>query len=651
MEPDFSGYATKNGLKCSDGRTILPGAFKHNAGSRVPLVWQHQHQDSTNVLGHAILEDREDGVYALGYFNETMKGKEAKLMVQHGDITALSIYANNLKQQNYDVVHGNIREVSLVLAGANPGATIDHVNLRHSLSADDDVESEAIIFTGLTLEHAETTGDNVAENTETKQDEKTVKDIYESMTPEQQGVLHYMVGEALAQNEEKNEEKDGEDAEHSELNIDELTGSIAQDIIKHFQEDPTMSRNVFDKNDAPNASQATLSHDQLQTIVKTAEKTGSFKDAFLAHAAEYGFENIDVLFPDAKSVASAPDLIARRMEWVSEVVTGAKHSPFARIKTVAADITADEARARGYVKGNLKKEEIVRLLGRKTLPTTVYKKQKLDRDDIIDITDLDVVAWLKGEMRIMLDEELGRAILLGDGREYGDEDKIDEESIRPIAKDDPMYAHPVTLGAGLSVESTIESLIRARSNYRGTGQPVFFTTLPFLTDMLLHKDKVGRRVYESVDALASALMVRKIVTVEVMEQETEVVGIFVNLSDYTIGADKGGNVSMFDDFDIDYNQYKYLIETRVSGALTKPKSAVVVKKALGTLVTPTSPSFDGETDTITFPTITGVTYTIEGIPVDATETITTTTEVIAVPASGYSFPSGTTTNWTFVPTP
>ena len=314
---------------------------------------------------------------------------------------------------------------------------------------------------------------------------------------------------------------------------------------------------------------------------------------------------------------------------------------------MVADITADEARARGYVKGNLKKEEIVKLLKRKTEPTTIYKKQKLDRDDILDITDLDVVAWLKAEMRLMLDEEVARAILLGDGRDADDEDKIDEDRIRPIVNDDPMYAHPVTLASNTGVDDTIEALIRGRAQYRGTGQPVFFTTLPFLTDMLLHKDKMGRRIYDGVDALASALMVSKIVPVEVMEQHEDVVGIFVNLSDYTVGADKGGQVSMFDDFDIDYNQHKYLTETRISGALTKPKSAVVVKRTAGTAATPVSPSFDGETNTITIPSVTGVVYQIEGIPVSGSETISSDTDVEAVADEGYYIPAGSTTHWNF----
>lgn len=660
MEPDFSGYATKNGLKCSDGRTILGGAFKHHDQTKVPLVWQHQRQDLTQVIGHAKLEHREDGTYAYCFLNSSPQGKHAKIAVEHGDVEAMSIFAHNLTQKGKNVVHGQIAEVSLVMAGANPGALIDNINLVHG----DDVQvldDEAIIYTGLelSLEHAEESGDNVADNdntpkTETpKTDDKSLQSIIDGMSEEEQRALSFLVAQALEQNsadDTEGDDSDGDDAdaEHS-VNKTIINATVDPDVLQHaIQEGFTnMSRNVFDQSNAA-PEKNTLSHDQLEEIVATAHKVGSFKDAFLQHAETYGFQDVETLFPDAKLIGNSPEILGRRTEWVSEVITKTKHSPFARIRTVVADITADEARARGYVKGNLKKEEIIKLLKRKTEPTTIYKKQKLDRDDIVDITDLDVVAWLKAEMRLMVDEELARAILLGDGRSGESDDKIDEDRIRPIAKDDPMYAHPVTLPSNASLEDTVDALIRARSNYRGTGQPVFFTTLPFVTDMLLHKDKVGRRVYDLVDSLANALMVSKIVPVEVMEQETEVVGIFVNLSDYTIGADKGGNVSMFDDFDIDYNQYKYLMETRVSGALTKPKSAVVVKRAEGTSAVPSSPSFNGDTNTITIPSVTGIEYTIEGIPVEDDEVISSDTDVEARAEEGYYIPSGSTTHWNFV---
>lgn len=646
MEADFSGYATKVGLKCTDGRVIHNGAFKDNDGGRVPLVWQHRHNEPINVLGHALLENREDGVYAYGFFNDTEYAQHAKTSVKNGDIKALSIYANELVQRGPNVVHGAIREVSLVLSGANPGAFIDNINLKHGDSIET-LDDEAIIYTGLELEHADNDTSkeeetNVAENnTDTSSDDKTVKDVFDAMTEEQKNVVYFMIGQAIEGNDSDSDEDD--ELEQSD-NTEALIHSINDTIQEGFS---TMSRNVFDQSDAGTPGKNSLSHAQVEAIVNDAKKVGSFKEAFLAHAETYGFEPIDTLFPDAKTLSNQPEMIARRSEWVAEVIGKTKHSPFTRIKTVVADITADEARARGYVKGNLKKEEIVKLLKRKTEPTTIYKKQKLDRDDILDITDLDVVAWLKAEMRLMLDEEVARAILLGDGRDAADEDKIDEDRIRPIVNDDPMYAHPVTLASNTGVDDTIEALIRGRAQYRGTGQPVFFTTLPFLTDMLLHKDKMGRRIYDGVDALASALMVSKIVPVEVMEQHEDVVGIFVNLSDYTVGADKGGQVSMFDDFDIDYNQHKYLTETRISGALTKPKSAVVVKRTAGTAATPVSPSFDGETNTITIPSVTGVVYQIEGIPVSGSETISSDTDVEAVADEGYYIPAGSTTHWNF----
>lgn len=646
MEADFSGYATKVGLKCSDGRVIHNGAFKDNDGQQVPLVWQHRHNEPINVLGHAKLENREDGVYAYGFFNDTEYARHARTSVKNGDIKALSIYANELVQRGPNVVHGAIREVSLVLSGANPGALIDNINLKHGDSIET-LDDEAIIYTGLELEHADNDTSkeeetNVAENnTNTSSDDKTVKDVFDGMTEEQKNVVYYMIGQAV---EDNTPDSDKDDELEQSDNTEALIHSINDTIEEGFSH---MSRNVFDQSGTNDAGSNTLSHTQVEAIVNDAKKIGSFKEAFLAHAETYGFEPIDTLFPDAKTLSNQPEMLARRSEWVAEVIGKTKHSPFTRIKTVVADITADEARARGYVKGNLKKEEIVRLLKRKTEPTTIYKKQKLDRDDILDITDLDVVAWLKAEMRLMLDEEVARAILLGDGRDADDESKIDEERIRPIVNDDPMYAHPISLASNTGVDDTIEALIRGRAQYRGTGQPVFFTTLPFLTDMLLHKDKMGRRIYDGITALSSALMVSKIVPVEVMEQHEDVVGIFVNLSDYTVGADKGGQVSMFDDFDIDYNQHKYLTETRISGALTKPKSAVVVKRTAGTAATPVSPSFDGATNTITIPSVTGVVYQIEGIPVSGSETISSDTDVEAVADEGYYIPAGSTTHWNF----
>lgn len=654
MEPDFSGYATKSGLRCSDGRTIMPGAFSEQSGDRVPLVWQHGHGDPMNVLGHAQLEERPDGIYAYGFFNNTESANQAKSLVEHGDIVAMSIHANKLVEKSKNVLHGKIREVSLVLSGANPGALIDNVNIRHSDGDIEERDDEAIIYTGekLSFTHAESSDNNANSNSEendmatNNSSDKTVQDVFDNMTEEQKNVVYFMIGTAL------------EEAGVTEED-DAPTESVSQSsdgtpFISH-KEAFEMTRNVFEMANSGSFGESlehsntskSLSHSEVSSIVNEAKKIGSFKDAVLNHADEYGIENIDILFPDARALSNNPDFIQRRTEWVAKVMSSIKKSPFSRIKTIHADITADEARARGYIKGNLKKEEVIKLLKRKTDPTTIYKKQKLDRDDILDITDLDVVAWLKAEMRIMLDEEIARAILIGDGRSSVSDDKIDEDKIRPIANDDALYAHPVTINDSATPAEIIEQLIRARGNYRGSGQPTLFTTLPFLTDMLLLKDSLGRRLYTSKEALASELMAKEIVEVEVME-DTDILGIYVNLNDYTAGADRGGEISMFDDFDIDYNQNKYLIETRMSGALTKPMSAIVVKKVPGELVSPVSPSFDSASNTITIPNTTGVEYTIDGEVVTGDVEILETTEVVAKPASGYSFNSGAVSNWTFV---
>ena len=409
-----------------------------------------------------------------------------------------------------------------------------------------------------------------------------------------------------------------------------------------------MTRNVFEQTETSNP-RATLTHDQLSTIIKDGDRLGSLKESFLAHAQEYGIENIDFLFPDAKAISSTPEFLSRRMEWVAEVLNGTRHSPFSRIKSIVADITADEARAKGFVKGNLKKEEIIKLLKRVTTPATVYKKQKLDRDDVVDITDLDVVAWIKAEMRVMLDEEIARAILVGDGREADDPDKFNEENLRPIANDADMYSHKVTIASNASPNDVIEAVLRAHVYYRGSGRPTLFTTDEFLTDMMLQKDKIGRRLYNTEQELAAALRVTKIVPVEPMSDYNEIVAVMVNLADYTIGADKGGQISMFDDFDIDYNQLKYLLESRISGALTKPKSAVVIKRQVGTLVVPEDPTYDSATHTITIPNKAGVVYQVEGVTTAAGPVvITETSEVEASPATGYTFPANTDTSWTFV---
>ncbi len=555
---DFSGWATRNNLKCSDGRTIMKDAFKHNDGQTVPLVWNHQHNDPLNVLGHALLENRDEGVYAYCKFNETESGKNAKLLVEHGDVSALSIYANQLKQRGSNVIHGAIREVSLVLAGANPGAFIDSV-MSHGEESDD----EAIIYTGedISLFHTDEKKDKPVD--EKSEDEETVADVFNTLTEKQKTVVYAMIGQALEENEESEDNNDNNDSKGG---------------------NKTMKHNVFDKEDA---KKDVLSHSDLEAIFADAKRYGSLKDSVLAH----GIEQIDYLFPDTKNVTDIPQFIQRDTGWVQNVMNSVHHTPFSRIKSILADITEDDARAKGYIKGNLKKDEVFTLLKRTTTPTTIYKKQKLDRDDVVDITDFDVVAWLKSEMRMMLDEEIARAILVGDGRLSSSDDKINEQNIRPIWKDDDLYTikAPVTVAANATADEKAKAFIRAaiksRKNYKGSGEPTLYTTEDVLTDCLLMEDTTGRVIYDSVSKLATALRVKEIITVPVMENLSRVdngttyglMGIIVNLTDYNIGADKGGAVNMFDDFDIDYNAQKYLIETRCSGALIKPYSAIALE--------------------------------------------------------------------------
>lgn len=577
MKYDFSGWATKNNIKCSDGRTILKDAFKQHDGQTVPLVWNHQHNESANVLGHAVLENRDEGVYAYCTFNDTEAGKNAKLLVEHGDVTALSIYANQLKQKGSNVMHGTIREVSLVLAGANPGAFIDSV-IRHGEFCED----EAVIYTGeeLTLRHADDNAsdkeDKVDEKNEKGDDkvdknEKTIKDVVDSMSEEQKNVLYALVGQAL-----EGKEMAQSAIEENENNIEENGG------------EQEMKHNVFEGKETENKD--VLSHDAMETILKDAKRYGSLKESFLAHAESYGIKDIEWLFPDAKNVNMPPDFIKRDDSYVQKVMRGVHHVPFSRIKSMHANITADEARAKGYIKGKRKKEEVFTLLKRTTTPTTIYKKQKLDRDDVVDITDFDVVAWLKMEMRMMLDEEIARAILVGDGRLPDSDDKVNEQCIRPIASDDDLYCvkAPVDVAAAATeddiAKAFIKTVIKSRKEYKGSGSPTLFTTEDVITGCLLLEDKNGRVIYDTVDKLATALRVKEIVPVEVMETaktkvnsvEKPLLAIMVNLTDYYVGADKGGSVNMFDDFDIDYNQQKYLMETRCSGALVKPYSAIAV---------------------------------------------------------------------------
>ena len=568
---DFSGWVTKNNLKCADGRTIMKDAFKHNDGQKVPLVWNHQHNDPNEVLGYVLLHNQDEGVYGYGTFNDTESGQTAKLLVQHGDVNALSIYANQLKQSMSNVTHGNIREVSLVLAGANPGAYIDSI-MMHG----EDSEDEAIIYTGEDIEiyHADR-DDSASKNDEGSKEEKkpmtenndnkTIGDVFDTLTDEQKTAVYAIIAQVMGDSETENDEGGNKEMKH----------------------------NVFD-NENEN-QENTLTHDAMNTIIADGKRYGSLKESFLAHAQEYGIESIDWLFPEAKTLNNPPEFIKRDTGWVSGVMSSVSHTPFSRIKSAFADITEDEARAKGYMKGKLKKEEVFSLLKRTTTPTTIYKKQKLDRDDVIDITDFDVVSWLKAEMRMMLDEEIARALLVGDGRLASSDDKINESNIRPIWKDEELYTIHSYVTKGATNDETIKAFIRAaikaRKDYKGSGNPVLYTTEDVLTDCLLLEDGMGRPLYESEEKLRTTLRVSKIVTVPVMENlkrtdetngEVELMGLIVNLKDYNVGADKGGAINMFDDFDIDYNQQKYLIETRCSGALIRPYSAIAIEaKAAG----------------------------------------------------------------------
>ena len=570
---DFSGWATRNDVKCADGRIIRKDAFKHNDGQKVPLVWNHQHNNSSEVLGHAILENREEGVYAYCKFNETESGKNAKLLVQHGDVDALSIYANGLKQQGPNVMHGNIKELSLVLAGANPGAYIESV-IVHGESSDE----EAYIYTNETivlehsgcggssdekkkkkLEHSsgEPEAETKAEEMDPANGEKTVGQVLDTLNEEQANVVYALIGQAL-------EEKPDDESDKEE------------DNMKH---------NVFDNEDNKDE---VLSHSEMQAIFADVKRYGSLKDTVLAH----GIDQIDYLFPEPKNLNMPPEFIKREMGWVKKVMGAVHHTPFSRIKSMFADITEDDARAKGYIKGKLKKEEVFGLLKRTTTPTTIYKKQKFDRDDLIDITEFDVVAWIKSEMRMMLDEEIARAILVGDGRLNSSDDKINEQNIRPIWTDSDLFTIKTVFNVPANADDDqrskafIRACVKSRKDYKGSGSPVLYTTEDVLTDLLLIEDTNGRIIYETVDKLKNALRVSDIVTVPVMEGLTRtdtdtktltLMGIIVNMADYNIGADKGGAVNMFDDFDIDYNQQKYLIETRCSGALIKPYSAIALE--------------------------------------------------------------------------
>ena len=639
---DFAGWATKANLLCSDGRVIRKDAFMHNDGKKVPLVWNHMHNKPEEVLGHALLENREEGVYAYCYFNDTDSAQSAKLCVQHGDINQLSIYANKLKHQGSNVIHGEIREVSLVLAGANPGAYIESVMMH----GDDSCE-EGSIFTGEDLEyvaplvHADDSkkgDDEVAEDTkkpETENESKeTVMDVFNTLNDEQKKAVYVIIGQAIedvsneksedsekevkhsddepeieeeadveeeADNDEEIEHADGAETVIDVFNtlddkqkraVYSLIGQALEEekesAVEHSEGgDDNMKTNVFDQE--TNVQGEVLSHSEIQAIWDDAKRIGSLREAVLQH----GIEELDVMFPDNKAVNNVPEYIKRNDDWVAKVLGGVHHGPFARIKTIFADVTGEQARAKGYAKGNLKVEEVFKLLKRITNPTTVYKKQKLDRDDIIDTTTFDIIPWLKGELRMMLEEELARAFLIGDGRDPVDEadDKIDEECIRPIWKMEDLFTvkHAIELAGTETAEEKakafINGCVKSRKNYQGSGNPTMFISEELLTDCLLIEDTNGRVIYDTVEKLAARLRVKEIVSVPVMENQTRTAdsknyllgGIYVNLKDYNVGTDKGGAVTMFDDFDIDYNQYKYLMETRCSGSLVKPHSAVAIE--------------------------------------------------------------------------
>lgn len=745
-KPDFGGYATKAGLECADGLTIQRDAFKDQDGAKIPLVYQHGHKDPGNVLGHAILENRDDGVYAHCYFNGSDSAEAARHAVEHEDLTMMSIFANRLKKRSQDVFHGVIREVSLVMAGANPGAVIDFVSIRHS---DDNGEwledvDEAFITTGIPLQHSVPDAEvpEVEKEEEAQHADYDPDEVYNSMTDTQKELLHDLVGTVAAASVSHSDDENPEEAskepevvtpeapaaevaaedtsevtptdspetpanqpeqadpeapapaepvETTDPNAPkddpsvqsdpetpapaEQTEAIAEPSassdIEHsdLEGNTTMTtNNVFAKKAAEDTAKHdalgagdegyTLTHDDMATILSEAKRPGATLAGVVEDfAIQHGIENIEVMFPDAKAIADKPEWITRRTEWVSRVLLGTHHTPFSRIKSLTADLTLDDARAKGYIKGNLKKEQFFEVSKRVTTPQTIYKKQKLDRDDIIDITDFDVVAWIKGEMRLMLDEELARAILIGDGRSNADDDKIVETNIRPIATDHELYQTTFYLNLGdanSSAEEIVDSLLLQRRHYRGSGNPIFFTTELVISQILNVKDTTGRRIYANLADLATTLRVSEIIPVEAMVSQPDLIGIVVNLADYTVGADRGGDISLFDDFDIDYNAYKYLIETRVSGALTKFKSALVLRRSAdnSVLATPVEPGFAGHA--VTVPTTAGLTYKnaatnatlVTGTPVVLGPNDELT--VIAVPSgSGYHIASTAADEWKF----
>ena len=710
---DFSGWATKAGVKCTDGRVILPNAFKHQDRIKVPLVWSHDHQTPENVLGHAILENRTDedeaGVYMYAFFNKSERAQHTKSLVQHGDITRMSIWANELMEKSKRVMHGMIREVSLVVSGANPDAVIENVMLAHGDGEFETIDDAAVIHSGIDIdldpEHAklpfgidtsddegdtELKHEEDAEATDTEDpsgddDREEVmahaQEIYDSMDTNQQALLHEMIEDAA---------ETGGDLKHAELDADASVGDVMStftqpqlDVVAYLvhqaatttnestdemkqsdtpdtEEGTNTMGNVFEK-DADNAEGKTLSHSDIQSIFAEAQKGngGSLKEAAASYALQHNITNIEVLFPDARAIDNVPEFLARRNEWVADLLGGTRKTPFSRVKTLWADITMDEARAKGYITGSMKKEEFFPVAKRVTTPTTIYKKQKLDRDDMVDITDFDVVAWLKAEMRLMLDEEIARAILVGDGRDISHEDKINEGNIRPIASDHELYTTTVNVNiddADSDMNEVVDQIIRNRRFFKGSGQPTMYTSEQYIAEFLLVRDGFGRRMYKTLSELATELRVKRIVPVEVLEEYEDIVAVMVNPMDYVVGATAGGEVTMFDDFDIDYNQHKYLIETRMCGALTKLKAALCVRKVAANLVlaVPPEPDFDPATGALTITDTTGVVYKNQA---DTTlnnagspYTVPTGTEwtVTATPDTGYYFGSSEDDEWVFL---
>jgi hypothetical protein len=673
MVPDFTGYVTKYGIKCSDGRTIRAHAFAHEDGAQIPLVWQHQHKEATNILGHLVLQHRDDGVYVQGFFNDTKQGMNGRALVKHRDVKNLSIYANHLQQNGMTVTHGSLVEGSLVLSGANPGALIDNVSITHG---DDMIESddEVVIYTDEIIEHASTTvpgpkkvvmdkpkgnmpkptADNPDPDGDGDNDlfdpadgglgpDASVQDIVDTMTDQQKNVMYALVGAAMKQ------DGLGDDQDGSGTNT-KGEGSV--------------TRNVFDQGDEKKKPGSTLTHSDIGSIFQAAHKMGSLKGAVEEYALSHGIDDISTLFPYDQAVTDTPEWISRRMEWVASVLASTRKTPFARIRSWTADLTLDEARAKGYVKTNLKKEQYFAVARRITTPQTIYKKQKLDRDDILDITDFDVVSWLQTEMRVMLDEELARAVLVGDGREVDDSDKISPTNVRPILGDDELYVTALNVDltdASSTADEIVDAVVNGLRYYRGSGNPIMYTTLPYMSRMLLAKDTLGRRLYATKVELAAAMGVSDIIPCEALEASSGLIGIIVNLADYTVGADKGGEVSMFDFFDIDYNQFKYLMETRVSGAMTKYKGAITIQEftgAGGMLPNPTAPTFVTSTGVATIPTTTHVSYVVvndsdgtvgSALTAGAQTAITSGTSIHfrAIPAATYSFVDDANQDWTF----